>query len=256
MVNASSETHRQRASQKFHELFLEELQKPNSFKIPLESIPFISTVMPPDSTFKIFTFNFTEESGKTFDFGYVQTKNSKFKKLNPLEDLADVEYEKLDVTSWVSGLYYHIIPFKRNNKNYYVLFGYSQPNFYEKRKVIDVLHFENDEPVFGEEVFIEKKSETRPIIKTRRVFYYASDAYMNIRDDKDMNAIVIDHLMEVKSRIEGFRGNSFVPDGTYTAYIFKDGVWNYNNMLWGANEVNEFTKPEDLEKEKSKLFKN
>lgn len=256
MVNASSENHRLRALEKFQELFYNELSSENAFSKPLEKIPFISTVIPQDSTFKLFTFNMVEESGVTRDFGYILSKNGDLFKLKPETNLEDIEYEALNPDRWVSGLYYHMIPFTNDKKKYYLLFGFSQPNFYEKRKVIEILHFEDGKPIFGKDLLVKKYKDSRDDRRYREIYHYSSDAVMTIRDDDALDALVVDHLMEVKTRIPGYSGNSFVPDGTYTAFFLENGEWIYKNKLWEEKDVNKFEKEEDEDKPKSSLFGN
>lgn len=257
MVHADAETHRLKALEEFKRLFEIQLNKANSFSIPLEKTPYISTIIPPDSSFKLFTFQMNESSGKTIDFGYIQIKeNGSFHKLNPTSDFEDIEYEELSADRWVSSLYYHLVPFVNEGRNHYLLFGFSQPSSYQKRKVIEVLTIEDGKPIFGAPVLVTRQENTRNIEKHRKIFIYSADVSMTIRDDRELNAIVIDHLMEVRSRIPGISENTFVPDGTYTAYFKDDNVWVYKDKLWGAGDVREFQKDPSAEKSQSGLFKN
>ena len=252
MVNANSESHRIRANNDFLKIFDEVISSDGAFNFPFESIPYIKTLIPQDSTFKIVTFNYADESGKTIDFGYVVLPDAYFK-LNPTNELDDIVYEQLDSDRWVSGLYFHMIPFENNDKMYYLLFGFSQPNIFEKRKVLEVFSIEDGVPTFGQEFLIERQEGARDIAKFRELYYYSADVSMSIRDDSDFNAIVVDHLMEVKSRIPGNPGNSFVPDGTYTAFFLKNGIWEYKDKLFEAKDV-QILEKEETEKDERNIF--
>ena len=256
MVNADSEIHRLRANNTFNELFQTALKQPESYNIPLEKIPYISCIMPKDSSFKLFSYNYVEDSGVSKDFGVIQLKNGTLIHLTPEKDLQDIEYEELDANRWVSGLYYHMVPFTNNGEQYYLLFGFSQPSIFEKRKVLDILSIKDGEVRFGKDLFVQHQNGVRDIRKNRRIYYYSADAVMTIRDDKDLQAIVVDHLMEVKSRIPGNPNNAFVPDGTYTAYFLENGEWVYKDKLWDEHSVNKFEKEESENKPKSTLFGN
>lgn len=257
MVHADAESHRLKALEEFKTRFEGFLDQPSSYSIPLENTPYISTLIPPDSSFKLFTFQINERFGKSTDFGYIQLKedNSYFA-LQPTSDLEDIEYEELGTERWVSGLYYHMVPFVNDGKNHYLLFAYSQPSLYEKRKVLEVLSFDQGKPVFGAPVLIKRQETARNIEQYRKIYRYSADVSMTIRDDQELGAVVIDHLMEVRSRIPGVSGNTFVPDGTYTAYFKDGGDWIYKDKLWGAGDVRAFKKEEPEQETKSRLFKN
>ena len=109
--------------------------------------------------------------------------------------------------------------------------------------------------MFGAEVFVERLEESRDIVKTRRIYNYAADVSMIIQYDDDFDAIVIDHLMEVKSRIPGSSGNTAVPDGTYTSYHLEDGLWIYQDAVFDQSNFMPAGKTDEEQQEnKSKLF--
>ncbi len=135
----------------------------------------------------------------------------------------------------------------------YILFSFSQPSPFQKRKVIDVLKFVNGKPVFGAEVFKEKVEGSRDIVKTRRLYNYSADVSMVVQYDENFEAILIDHLMEVKSRMPGSSENTAVPDGTYTSYHLEGGEWVYQNMVFDPSNNTPATE-EKAEETKSSLF--
>ena len=129
--------------------------------------------------------------------------------------------------------------------------------------MLDIFYFdESGKPVFGDPLFVERMDGTRDIRKFREIFNYSADVSMTINDDREFNAIVIDHLMEVKSRIPGYDKKTWVPDGTYSSYILKKGEWIYNDMLFDPTNNTPLDKDvqseetETLEKPKSDLFGN
>ena len=139
--------------------------------------------------------------------------------------------------------------------NKYLLFSFSQPSAFQKRKTIDILSFENGEPVFGAEVFVEKIEGSRDIVKARRLYTYSADVSMVIQYDDDFDAIIVDHLMEVKSRMPGSSENTAVPDGTYTSYHFKEGLWIYQDAVFDQSTLTPAgKKDEEVERSRSGLF--
>ena len=249
MINAESYSNRLRAHDKFSKLFKETLNSKGSWELNLEAIPFIHSLVSPDSLFKIYTFNLSDQKNITTEAGYIQLKSGQIFELKATNYLDDLEYNQYSSDDWLSGIYYHIIPFTSDKKTKYILFSYSQPTEFQKRKVIEVLHFEEDKPIFGSEVFVEKNGTARDIIKSRRVYNYSADVAMVIQHDMDYNAIIIDHLMEVKSRIPGNSENTAVPDGTYTSYTLQDGNWMYRNMVFDPTND---TPAEEAKEEKVK----
>ncbi len=254
MVNAESYTNRLRAHDKFSTLFKEALTHENAWNLKLEAIPFIHSVVSPDSLFKIYTFHLVDLENVTQESGFIHMKDNRVFELESTNYLDDLEYNQYSPQDWLSGIYYHIIPFEKEEKKMYLLFSFSQPTAFDKRKVIEVLSFENGNPVFGAEVFVEPVENGRDIIKNRRVYTYSADVSMVIQYDKDFDAIIVDHLMEVKSRIPGNKANTAVPDGTYTSYALKDGNWIYKDMVFEP-ELKLPKSDEELKEGKSGLFK-
>ena len=256
MVHADSELHRLRASGKFIKLFEKTLNEPNSFDYELESIPYISSVVAPDKTFKIYTFNILDGMDVSTDFGFIHHKNGSLFKLTPEKYLDDIEFEELDHTRWVSGLYYHMIPFiSKDSIQHYVLLGFSQTSKFNKRKVLDILSWKDGKPIFGKDLFVTTQEGSRDIRMNRRIYNYSADVSMLIQYNSEFNAIVIDHLMEVKSRIPGSYENTRVPDGTYTSYSLKKGEWIYKDKLFEQKDINKLEVKVDEEPKKS-IFGN
>lgn len=260
MINAESYTNRLRAHDQFSKLFKETLYQKNSWDLKLESIPFIHCIVSPDSLFKIYTYNISDNKKATKETGYIQMRSGEIFDLKPTNYFSDIEYNENTYDDWVSGIYYHMIPFEKEGEKMYLLFSFSQPTAYQKRKVIDVLRFVDGKPVFGAEVFIEKVEGARDKVKTRRLYKYSADVSMVIQYDDQFNSILIDHLMEVKSRIPGSTENTAVPDGTYTSYHFEQGNWIYKDMVFDPvktpAENNSENKPQQGLFGKSKKSKN
>jgi len=249
MVNAESYSNRLRAHDAFSKEFERVIRLDNSWSLGLEKIPFIHGHVSPDSLFKVYTFSLSNEKGVSKEAGYIHMKTGEVFPLQATNYLEDLEYNQYAADDWLAGIYYHIIPFKREGVAHYLLFSYSQPSEFQKRKVIDVMYFDKGKPVFGKEVFVEKNGDARDIVKSRRVYNYSADVSMVIQHDKDFDAILIDHLMEVKSRMPGSSENTAVPDGTYTSYKLDGGNWIYDDMVFDPTNN---TPAEEVKEEKVK----
>ncbi len=115
MINAESYSNRLRAHQKFTTLFAETLKDPKAWEMNLEEIPFIHSVVSPDSLFKIYTYYIADEKNSTQENGFIHMKTGEVFELNPTDYLDDIEYNENEYTDWLSGIYYHMIPFKHKN---------------------------------------------------------------------------------------------------------------------------------------------
>jgi hypothetical protein len=73
-------------------------------------------------------------------------------KLIPLIDKSDVTINQADTIAdnfgWMGAVYYRIVQTSYQNKNYYTLLGYDENNIRSNKKIIEVLTFENDKPIF------------------------------------------------------------------------------------------------------------
>lgn len=255
-VNAKHADNRLRANRVFVEQFEKLIERPNSFSYQFEDIPFLTCLMPPDSSFKLLSFSVMDEQDRTTNHCYlIQQSNNRVTSMKPVSFLDDLEYEILDAQSWLPALYYHIIPYQFKGENVFLLFGYTQLDKYEKRKVLDVLSFQDAEPIFGKELFIKKQKDRRDIVKTRLMFQYSADISLMMQHDKNYKSVVIDHLMEVRSKIPGAKRNVLVPDGTYISYAITEEGLIYNNMLFDENISQPADNKTNDTRGKSRLFK-
>ena len=255
MINAETFTHRSRAFKQFETLFEQAIHMKDSWNLDLEEIPFIYAKISPDSLFKIYTYHLVDNRNITNESGYIKMNSGKIFKLKRTDYFEDIEYNINSSDDWLSGICYHIKPFEHEGVNKYLLFSFSQPSEFQKRKTIDILSFENGEPVFGAEVFVEKIEGSRDIVKARRLYTYSADVSMVIQYDDDFDAIIVDHLMEVKSRMPGSSENTAVPDGTYTSYHFKEGLWIYQDAVFDQSTLTPAgKKDEEVERSRSGLF--
>ena len=138
----------------FTRQFVTALKTKNSFYFPFDSLQTISRLYAPDSSFKIFTWQMMINDNVIRQHGALQMRTYDGSlKLYPLIDKSDVTKTLLDTIGnnkgWIGAIYYKIIQKKSSNQNYYTLIGFDENNIRSNRKIIEVLHFLNDEPTFG-----------------------------------------------------------------------------------------------------------
>jgi hypothetical protein len=128
----------------------------------------------------------------------------------------DTIYSEAD---WYGALYYDMKPCMTNGAKCWLLLGIDYGNPLISRKIIDVLSFTaNDSIVFGKRWFISGEEK-----KFREVFEYSSNGTMSLRFSSD-SSIVFDHLVPFSPELKNDR-QSYGPDYSYDAYIFKNGFW-------------------------------
>ncbi len=225
VVNDSMPDYRFAACQKLIPKLVEALKYPNSFDYKFDRLNSISIQYPPDSTFRIFTWQLYVDVDEYHYYGAIQM-NSPDLKLFPLIDRSEkVEFVETDILSpqkWYGAVYYNLMPFKTPSGTKYLLFGYDGFQFFNKRKVIDVLHFVDNKPVFGAPVFVRsEESKNHPPTKNRVVKEYYAGTVFSMNYDEVHEVILFDHL-EAQVTKDGIRS---YPDGTYEAYELKKGQW-------------------------------
>lgn len=186
----------------------------------------ISMLTPSDSTFRIYTWQlFVNDT--TYQYGGIvhTAKGASF----PLTDKSDEHRQphtlRLKHTDWHGALYYRLIPFEHNKKQMYLLMGYDAFDFLVRRKVLDVLFFENNKPKFGYNVIEMKDSRNQIRTVQRFILEYSASVSvtLNYSDAEDM--VLYDHLIWGKP-IEG-KGSANIPDGSYCGLKLEKGVWKY-----------------------------
>ncbi len=220
IVNDSLDITRFAAVKGFIPKLVSALKHRNSFQYPFSQLQsYISILYPPDSTFRIITWQVHGE-GDFRNYGAIQMNEPELK-LFPLidrsETYTEVEDKILQPNEWFGAIYYRLMPLKSRRKMRYVLFGYDNFNPMLKRKVLDILSFEDGKPVFGAPVLVYKEKD---LVKHRVVMQYYAGATTTMNYDEEREKIIYDHLITTKDK----DGNVLsVSDGSYEGFVFKRG---------------------------------
>lgn len=181
------------------------LKAPNSFNYHFDYLQSMSSVMSPDHSFKIFSwFVPTDDGGYRF-FGSIQMHTADgslklFPLIDDTENFNDIN-AITDSRKWYGSRYYEIIPILNGGKpSCYALLGWKGNNKKTSKKVIEILSFENNKPVFGKDI-IEGKANTPA--KNRIVFEYNKLNSMTLQWDKAAGMIVLDHLAPFNPEMVG-----------------------------------------------------
>ena len=122
-----------------------------------------------------------------------------------------------------------------------MLLGWKGNTVKTNKKVIDVITFRDDKPVFGHSVF-----DGNGKVRKRVVFEYTRQASMLLKYLPDEHLIVFDHLVPPDKKQKG-NFEVYGPDLSYDGYRFKDGRWEFVENLDMRNKPdshdNEFIDP-------------
>jgi hypothetical protein len=122
-------------------------------------------------------------------------------------------------------LCYNIMQYDSREGRKYLMFGFDGLSFFERRKLIDVLTFENGEPLFGKTPAFKKidQSTGEEISVNRLYLDYSASAAVRLNFDESLGHIMHDHLIMMGAGPGG--GPTYVPDGSYQGYMLQEGMW-------------------------------
>lgn len=227
VVNDSIEQERFAACKVLITSLVRALKTPHSFDYPFNRLRSISIMAPPDSSFRIFTWQLFVNDSTYHYYGAIQMNQGALK-LFPLIDRSDEmefepAYEIYTNDNWYGALYYNLLQFDTKTGRKYLLMGYDAFAFFEKRKLIEVLSFDDSgKPVFGAPVF-DRGDATSALKENRLIFEYSAEASIRVNWDEQYKMVLFDHLIPFPSPFG--RGMTAVPDGSYEGLKLEKGVW-------------------------------
>jgi len=251
IVNGDQDLERKNANYAFIKTLVSALKIPNSFLYGFDSVKSISIINAPDNRFRILSWHVMNDDGSYRFYGAVQINTGGSLKLFPLEDysplLKNPEDSVTDNTKWYGAQYYKIVRVAAD-KPYYMLLGWKGYTVKSTKKVIEVLSFKNDKPVFGMGVFDNSRNHKRII------FEYTRQASMLLRYVPDEHLIVFDHLSPPDNKQKNMP-ETYGPDLSYDGYRLKNGRWELVENLDMRNvpeekdkEYNDPKKPADIDR--------
>ena len=216
------------ADSMFTRILVRSLKTKNSFHYPFDSLQTVSVLYSPDSVFRIFTWQLVINENVIRQHGAIQIKTYDGSlKLYPLIDKSDVTTNVQDTIGnnfgWIGAIYYKIILKKSSNQNYYTLLGFDENNISSSRKIIEVLSFVNDEPVFGGRYFSYEDDAVFKTSQSRYIMEYKKEAGPRLNYDKELDIIVVEHLVSESN--EPKKKWTLIGDGDYEGFKWKNGKW-------------------------------
>jgi acyl carrier protein len=225
----------------FTRALVQTLKSPYSFKYNFDSLTAIKHIISPDGRFKFFSWQVDLGDGTYRQRGAMQLPTNEGQlKLLPFFDNSDfVQNNTLGVydrKKWIGAIYYDIIPIQFNGTSIYTLLGFDENNTSVSKKMIEVLRFENDEPILGGDFFKFTSDPTYPIGTVDRfIFSFKKGSNAIIRYEKLQNRIIISELASTDNDLK--KQETLVPSGN-----FKYFVWINNKWEMSINEENSYKK--------------
>ncbi|HKK78471.1 MAG TPA: hypothetical protein VJ933_02535 [Phaeodactylibacter sp.] len=232
VINDSVQEDRFKACRAMIPRLVKALKVEHSFDYPFDRLSSVSIQYPQDSSFRVFTWQLYVDENTYRYYGAIQLNTPQLK-LFPLRDRSDglrnPEQQQLSPDQWYGAVYYNIL----EGDGHYLLFGFDGYELFRKRKVIDVLWFDDEgQPQLGAPVFVHEGNKR----KHRIVREYTAAASTLLNYDENLEMIIFDHLIPREGTYG--EGLTFYPDGSYEGYEpGPDGTWMHIEKVF--NQVSE-----------------
>lgn len=229
IINGESAAGRFRSDSQFIRSLVRTLKLPFSFYYPFDSLQTISHLYAPDSSFRIFTWQYKKDDYLFLQEGAIQIKQADGSlKLFPLFDVSMFTGKPLDSVrsrrNWIGAIYYKIIEKSWKGQNYYTLLGFDDYSQTSNKKWMEVLTFNpQGEPEFGGPYFSFTDDSVRRPMQYRFNIEYKKEAATRFNYDPEMDMVVYDHLVAEGDEPE--KKDTYIPDGDFEAFQWKDGHW-------------------------------
>lgn len=237
ILQAITVEERKKSDSLFTKMLVRCLKTSYSYFYQFSSLYNISILYPPDSSFRIFTWQLMIDDNHYIHHGAIQMNTPDGAlKLIPLFDKSNSINEPEDTicsnSSWIGAIYYKIVQKQYNGKNYYTLLGYNEFGLASNKKIIDVLYFENNNAIFGGHFFSITNDEFPKINYYRLVIEYKKNAAPRLNYDEDMGMIIKEHLISENNQPE--LKYTLIGDGDYEGFYWKEGKWIYVNKVFDS----------------------
>ncbi|HXD78654.1 MAG TPA: hypothetical protein VN616_12640 [Puia sp.] len=229
IVNGETPAIRFRADSQFIRSLVRVLKMPNSFYYPFDSLQTISRLYAPDSSFRIFTWQFQKDNMLYLQEGAIQMNQPDGSlKLYPLFDCSMFTDRPLDSVrtrfNWIGAIYYRIIEKSWQGKNYYTLLGFDDFSETANKKWMEVLSFTpQGEPRFGGPFFSFQEDSVRKPTQYRFDIEYKKEAGTRFNYDPNLDLVVYDELISENNQPQ--KKDTYVPDGDFEAFQWRGGKW-------------------------------
>ncbi len=204
----------------------------NSFYFPFSKLKYVSLQYPPDSSFRMFTWQLAVSPTEYRYYGALQRKSDSLI-LFPLIDrsftISQPDVASLSPENWMGCLVYGIQQFGEGDSSTYLAFGYDANDGKTRKKWIDPIRFVRNKPVFGAPLFPPNPKDSSATIPLRFILSYSAESTIKLNYDSELGLIVFDHLAPLV--LKAGQPEEMVPDGSYEAFKILPNKLEYIEML-------------------------
>lgn len=236
VVRGVDDSAKYKACYAFIPQLVEALKVEGSYDFPFDSLTSISIKYAPDNSFRVLTW-FAELENTTYHYyGAIQKNNPKELDLIALIDqsaeIGNPTGQVLSNKKWYGALYYGITQNLAPDSTtmYYTLFGWDGNNMRSAKKIADVLYFEDGQAKFGAPIF-EVVKDDKVKMQHRFMLEFKKTATVRLNYDATQKKIIYDFLT-AETQEQASNYGAYVPDGTYQAFEFKEGVWKHVDKVF------------------------
>ena len=195
-------------------------------------------VYPPDSSFRILTWELLITDNHVRHFGVIQQRKSP-RPLLPLFDASDMHSyrtkEVLSRNNWFGQVYYNISTIAGSNDGHYLLMGHDRKDSLSDFKILDVLVIKDGDVRFGAPQFVyppdmpivaEGDVASQDSLTTRLFFEHKEGTTVRISVDESSKTITYSHLSPIHRSAKETLYN-YVPDGTDAGFRWNGAHWEW-----------------------------
>ena len=225
-INASKDIPQKNAlMNNFTRYFAQVLQQENAMNYAFDSIPAVGKVLAENGRVRIFTWTMPTAWGRYQYYGIVQWKENEKLYTLLLDDQKRMrenpEQESFIAPDWHGALYYQMVEKQHQGRNYYLLIGFDFNNSISYKRTVELLVFEDGQPVFGIPVLSDGEKKV-----CRLIFEYTAEAQFFLRYLPSRDMVVFNRLMPQRPELQGDK-RFYVPSEICDALQFLDGQWKY-----------------------------
>ena len=232
LVNDSLPEDRFYATRELIVTLVKTLKIKNSYYYPFSKLKSVSLQYPPDSSFRMFTWQLAVSPTEYRYYGALQRKSDSLI-LFPLIDrsftISQPEVASLGPENWMGCLVYGIQQFGVGDSATYLAFGYDANDGKTRKKWIDPIRFVRNKPVFGAPLFPPNPKDSSATIPLRFILSYSAESTIKLNYDSELGLIVFDHLAPLV--LKAGQPEEMVPDGSYEAFKILPNKLEYIEML-------------------------
>lgn len=199
-----------------------------SWNLPWNELAPVSVLLSPDGKWRIMTWSVVLEQNARRNYGCLFNQKGI---LFPLIDQQANQFENEESYSnkqWPGAVYYSLLPLQGNYRGLscFAVLGLDAREPFSQRKVVDWIcpDMQGEVATVGAPLISYKGQKL-----CRFQLNYPRDVQAQLFWDKDLSALVFDHLIP-RGGDPASAHFDFIPDGSFDGLVWKDGLLHFQEM--------------------------